>query len=147
MTRDVNDVMHRKRARRILGILKKSVSWVLPRKKKVDFRLLVEALWRVRTWWGADGKVSIERLCLSPYVEKPFNSKVIKKSFVPERRSRKCFRISGFLCSMYICYEHSMYVSHIHVWVCYTSPLLLIVLLNSIQCPHRADECKSLLVV
>ena len=28
---------------------------------------------------GADGKVSIERLCLSPYVEKPFNSKVIKK--------------------------------------------------------------------
>ena len=27
---------------------------------------------------GADGKVSIERLCLSPHVEKPFNSKVIK---------------------------------------------------------------------
>ena len=26
---------------------------------------------------GADGKASIERLCLSPYVEKPFNSKVI----------------------------------------------------------------------
>ena len=40
---------------------------------------------------GADGKVVIERLCLSlPYVEKPFNSKVIK-SFVPELRSRKCF--------------------------------------------------------
>ncbi len=37
---------------------------------------------------GAYGKVSIERLCiLSPYVEKPFNSKVIK-SFVPELRSR-----------------------------------------------------------
>ena len=27
---------------------------------------------------------------LSPYVEKPFNLKVIK-SFVPELRSRKCF--------------------------------------------------------
>ena len=27
---------------------------------------------------------------LSPYVEKPFNSQVIK-SFVPELRSRKCF--------------------------------------------------------
>ena len=55
---------------------------------------------------------------LSPYVEKPFNSKVIK-SFVPELRSRKCFCVSGFLihmCSMYICYEHSMYISHIHVW-------------------------------
>ena len=35
---------------------------------------------------GADGKVSIERMCISlPYVEKPFNSKVIK-SFVPELR-------------------------------------------------------------
>ena len=43
---------------------------------------------------GADGKVVIERLCLSlPYVEKPFNSKVIK-SLVPELRSRKCFCVS-----------------------------------------------------
>ena len=66
---------------------------------------------------GADGKASKERLCLSPYVEKPFNSKVIKH-FVPELRSRKCFCVSGFLCSMDICYEHSMYVSHIHVWLC-----------------------------
>ena len=32
---------------------------------------------------GADGKASIERLCLSPYVEEPLNSKVIK-SFAPE---------------------------------------------------------------
>ncbi len=31
---------------------------------------------------------------LSPYVEKPFNSKVIK-SFVPELRSRKCFLCFG----------------------------------------------------
>ena len=43
---------------------------------------------------GADGKVSIERLYLSPRVEKPFNSKVIK-SFVPELRSRKCFSCFG----------------------------------------------------
>ena len=71
---------------------------------------------RCRTWFGADGKVSIERWYLSPYVEKPLNSKVIK-SFVPELRSRECFCVSGFLCSMYICYEHSMYVSHIHVWL------------------------------
>ena len=27
---------------------------------------------------GADGKAIIERLCLSPYVEEPLNSKVIK---------------------------------------------------------------------
>ena len=73
---------------------------------------------------GADGKASIERLCFSPYVEKPFNSKGIKKSFVPELRS--VFRVSGFLCSMYICYEHSMYVSHIiHVRLCYTERMNL----------------------
>ena len=36
---------------------------------------------------------------LSPYVEEPLNSKLIK-SFVPEQRSRKCF--SRFLCSIYI---------------------------------------------
>ena len=43
---------------------------------------------------GADGKASIERLCLSPYVEESLNSKVIK-SFVPELRSRKCFLCFG----------------------------------------------------
>ena len=39
---------------------------------------------------GADGKASIERMYLFPYVEEPLNSKVIK-SFIPELRSRKCF--------------------------------------------------------
>ena len=43
---------------------------------------------------GADGKASRERLCLSPYVEEPLNSKVIK-SFVLELRSRKCFLCFG----------------------------------------------------
>ena len=107
--------MHRKRARGILGILKKSVELIL-------------AVWRRRvtfasSQWpcggchtccgGAHGKASIERLCLSPYAEKPFNSKVIK-SFVSELRSR-VFRVSGFRCSMDICYEHSMFISHIRI--------------------------------
>ena len=52
---------------------------------------------------------------LSPYVEKPLNSMVMK-SFVPELRSRKgfsCFEIPMF----YVCiYEHPMYISHIHVY-------------------------------
>ena len=66
---------------------------------------------------GADGKVVIERLCLSlPHVEKPFNWKVIK-SFVPELRSRQVFfRVSGFLCYLYTSYEHSMYISHIRIY-------------------------------
>ena len=49
---------------------------------------------RYGRWGGADGKVRIERGYLSPYVEKPFNSKVIK-SFVPELRSRECFSCFG----------------------------------------------------
>ena len=73
-----------------------------------------------RTWCGgADGKVSIERLCLSPYVEKPLNSKVIK-SFVPELRSRKCFsclRIPmlymNILCTFHI-FMHG-YVTHTYI--------------------------------
>ena len=86
---------------------------ILPQKKTVDFCELAEALGQVHTWWGADGNVVIERLCISlPYVKKPFNSKVIK-SFVPELKNRKYFSSFGFLCSMYICHEHSMYVSHI----------------------------------
>ena len=53
---------------------------------------------------------------LSPYVEKPLNSKVIK-SFVPELRSRYVFfefRDSYVVC--YICNEHPMYISHVHVY-------------------------------
>ena len=38
---------------------------------------------------------------LSPYVEEPLNSKVLK-SFVPELRSRKCFSCFEILCSIYI---------------------------------------------
>ena len=47
--------------------------------------------------WKSQNRKNVH---LSPYVEEPLNSKVIK-SFVPELRSRKCF-----LCSMYMFYEH-----------------------------------------
>ena len=53
---------------------------------------------------------------LSPYVEEPLNSKVIK-SFVPELRSCKCFscfEIPMFFIYIYIyiyIYEHSKYIS------------------------------------
>ena len=76
------------------GIWKKSISWVLPREKTVDFCLLAVALWRVPHEMGADGKVRIDRWYLSLYVGKPLNSKVIKSS-VPELRSRKCFSCFG----------------------------------------------------
>ena len=90
--------MHRKRARRILGDLKKSAVEFLARKKTDGFRLLAEALRRVHTCCGGRGGTSKSQnrknVYLSPYVEEPLNSKVIK-SFVPELRSRKCFSCFG----------------------------------------------------
>ena len=101
------------------SLWEKSVSWVLSRKKKVDFRLLAVALWWVRTWFGADGKVSIERWYLSPYVEKPLNSKVIK-SFVPELRSRKFFLCFGIR-MLYVWVMNTLCTFRISVsWLCYT---------------------------
>ena len=103
-------------ARRIWGIFEK-VSWVLPQEKTVGFRLLAEtrpvALWRVPHEMGCRWKSQNRKnVYLSPNVEEPLNSKVIK-NFVPELRSRQLF--SCFGCSMYICYEHSMYVSQIRI--------------------------------
>ena len=87
----------------------------LPPKKKVDFRSSPRPCGGCRTWWGSRWKSQHRKIVyLSPYVEKPFDSKVIK-SFVPELRSRKCFCVSGFLCVL--C--NSMSISHIHVWVRY----------------------------
>ena len=69
---------------------------------------------------GADGKVIIERLCISlPYVE-TFNSKVIK-DFVPEQRSRYvffvfrdsyvlCINVINILCTFHT-YPYHGYVS------------------------------------
>ena len=90
------------------------------RKKKIDFRLLAEALWRVRTWFGTDGKFSAERWYLSPYVEKPLNSKVIK-SFVPELSSRKCFLFFGIpMLYIYVRYGHYERFSYRYEYVYFT---------------------------
>ena len=106
------------------GIWKKSVelSLAVRRRRRLTF---ASSQWpcggcHTCLWGEVDGKASIERLCLSPYVKKPLNSKVIK-SFVPELRSRKCFscfRITMF----YVTYEHYMYVSYIRIWLWYTWP-------------------------
>ena len=75
---DVNDVMRPKRVRKILGIWEKSVSWVLA--SEDDGWLSGLAGIRpvvcggvphvVVVVVGADVKVSIERLCISPFMSK-----------------------------------------------------------------------------
>ena len=125
---------------RFWGIRKMSVELSLCHlKKKGDFHLLAEArsvgfvAGATRDEEGADEKARIERICISPYVEEPLNSKVIK-SFVPELRSRKCFS----------CFEIPMfYVIYIYMnIICpfHTYPYLTIVqkvsILNRRPPPH-----------
>ena len=83
-------------------------------KKKSDFRLLAEALWRVPHVLGE--QMEKPALCLSPYVEKPLNSKVIK-SFVPELRSRKCFSSFGIpMFYVYMRYEHYVHFTNVGIY-------------------------------
>ena len=116
----------------LLEIWEKSVSWVFTSEEEGWLLELAEAFRRVShvvvvVGW-ADGKVSVERLCLSfPYVEKPFNSKAIK-SFVPELRSRKCFLCFGipmfYICALWTFYVYFTYScmamlhTHTHTHTC-----------------------------
>ena len=79
-----------------------------------------------RVWGEADGKASIERLCISlSYVEEPLNSKVIK-NFVPELRSRKCF--SCFEIPMFYVYiSWTFYVrfTRSRIWLWYTTGIYI----------------------
>ena len=102
-----------------LGILKKSVSWVetcLGRRRlafacspKPDQKPLWWVPHESRGRWKSQNRKNVY---LSPYVEEPLNSKVIK-SFVPELRSPKFF--SCFENPTFYLYGHSMYVSHIAI--------------------------------
>ena len=109
---------------RILGILKKFSrveNWTPNRKGRLS--LARRGLGQVShvlggyRWKGQKRK----NVYLSPYVEKPLNSKVIK-SFVPELRSCKsfsCFRIPMF-------YVICIWTSHVHfayscIWLWYKS--------------------------
>ena len=99
------------------------------RMKRVDFRDSQRpdeiAHYGRYTRWGADGKVIIERLCVSlPYVE-TFNSKVIK-GFVPELSRYVffvfwdsyvlCIYVMNILCTFPICmygFVTHIYSSHV----------------------------------
>ena len=127
--------MHRKRPRRILGILKKvsSLSSWLGR-RRLTFVCSPRPCGRCARDGGADGKVSIERLCISlPYVE-TFKLKGNKRFRTWTKKSISVFRVSGFLCSMYIRYEHSMYVSHICIWLWYN-------ILKKISTAQKKGNC------
>ena len=97
----VNDITHGKHGLRIIEIWKKvsELSFSV-RRRRLTFGarrgLVASAACGSEDIWKSQHRKIVY---LSPYVEKPFNSKVIK-SFVPELRSRKCFCVSGFLCAL-----------------------------------------------
>ena len=77
-----NDVRHQKRVEDLGNLKKVSRVETRHRTRRVDFRLLAEALGGCRSRWGADEKARIERLCLSlSLCRKTFKLKV-----------NKCFR-------------------------------------------------------
>ena len=73
------------------------------------------------TCWGGGSRWKSQNrknVYLSPYVEEPLNSKVIR-SFVLELRSRKCFLCFEIPMFYVYIYEHYMSISHIRIWLWY----------------------------
>ena len=86
--------------RKILGDLRKV--------RELSFAVGRRRLTFANSPWPCGGCAhGLEQMEKSPYVEKPFNSKVIK-SFVPALRSRKCFSCFGIpmLCYLFVRYGH-----------------------------------------
>ena len=87
-------------------------------------------------WWKSQNRKIVP---LSPYVEEPLNSKVIK-SFIPEQRSRQVFfvyRDSHLVC--YICNERPMYISHIRLYG-YGTIILIIIIIRRRMLVHIKDS-------
>ena len=119
--------MHRKHVRRIWGNLKKSDSWELNSEREGSTfgarwgQTNLCAMGAARDGGGGGKWKSQHRktVPLSPYVEKPLNSKVIK-SFVPKLRSRKCFSYFGIL-MFYVYMLWTFYVRFTYqdIWLWY----------------------------
>ena len=120
-----NDITHQKRVedfgrfwKRQWVETRQELRWDLPWGKTVGFRLLAETFvagaTHVDGGEGANEKASIERLCLSPYVEELLNSKVIK-TFVPEQRSRYVFFEFLSLWTFDVRFTHSHILAIVHL--------------------------------
>ena len=104
--RDLNDVMHRKRARRILEIWEKSESWVLASEEHGWLSELAEALRRVphviwRRWKSQHREMVSLSLC-----RKTFKLKGNKKF----RTWTKCFLCFGIL----MLYKYELWTFYLH---------------------------------
>ena len=130
------------------GFWKKSVGWVefcLGRRQLAFACSPKPGQWPCggcRTRWGGGRCKSQNRknVYLSPYVEEPLNSKVIK-CFVPELRSHKCF--SCFEIPMFYVYMIWTFYVRFNIsvsWVCYTWN-------NLIVCKQMSFELVKMLPI
>ena len=109
------------------GFWKKSVCWVLWSEEEGWLSLARSGLVAGATRIGGSRWKSQNRknVYLSPYVEEPLDSKVIK-SFVPELRSRKCFSCFG-IPMFYVCMLWTFYVCFPYFeWLCYMCTFLYV---------------------
>ena len=91
------------------GFWKKSVSWILGPDENGWLSL-------ARRVGCARGLGQMEKSGVSlSLCRKTFKLKGNKKFRTWTKKSSSVFRVSGFLCSMYICNEHSMFISHIRI--------------------------------
>ena len=121
MTWDVNDVMHRKRARRIWGILKKVSELSLAvLRRKVTFACSPRPCGGCRSWWGGRWKSHHRKIVHFSSLCRNLLFKGNKRFRTWTKKSLRVFRVSGFLYSMYICYEHFIYISRTHIWLWYS---------------------------
>ena len=130
--------MHRKCALRILGYLKKWVESCLQR-RRLTFACVgrpCDGCARVGVGvWGRWKSQNIKNVYLSPYVEEPLNSKVIKR-FVPELRSRYvffvfrdsyvlCIYVMNILCTFHILMYHG-YDTKIELHIAWISLIVIV---------------------
>ena len=105
---------------RIWGILKKSVELrTRHRTRRVDFRGSQRPDEFARYETGDKWKSHHRKIVHLSSLWRNLLLKGNKRFRTWTKKWLRVFRVSRFLCSMYICYEHSMYVSHIRIYAYY----------------------------
>ena len=87
------------------------------RTRRVDFRgqMILHATGAARNGGGGRWKNHHRKIVHLSSLCRNLQLKGNKRFRTWTKKLLRVFCVSGFLCSMYICYEHSMYVSHISV--------------------------------
>ena len=124
----------------------RKVSWVPASEEDGWLSELAEALrWLLHVVWGRWKSQQRKGVYLSPYVVKPFNSKVIKKFRTWTKKSWVFFFfcVSGFLCYLYVRYEPYERFAYRYEYVYFTYSYLAMLQSHTIRL-FRAISIKIL---